>query len=85
MVAISADSAADTKKVDSLLNGAYPLLLDPDLKVIRTFRMDHDMGSETVGNMGYVIIDKQGIVRAMRVDPIFGSDADLILSTVRGM
>lgn len=66
-----------------MLKGAFPLLHDPGAQVIRAFRMEHDMGGEITGNMGYVLIDRQGIVRAITVNPVFGDDTGKILAAVK--
>ena len=60
MVAISIDPYSDQYKMDQLFGGAFTLLSDPGLRVISAYQMRHQMGSETVGNMGYVIIDGRG-------------------------
>ena len=85
MVAVSTDPPSESRKLDELLNGAFPLLGDPHLRVISAYQMRHQMGSETVGNMGYVIIDGRGVVRNIAVDPIFGRHSDAILAYLRGL
>ena len=85
VVAISVDPHAESQKLDELLNRAFPLLGDRDLRVISAYQMRHQMGSETVGNMGYVIIDGRGVVRKIAVDPLFGRHADSILESLRGL
>ncbi len=82
-MAISVDPLRESRKLDQLLNGAFTLLSDPELRVIRPFLMEHQMGGETVGNMGYVIIDGSGVVRELKVDPLFGRHADAILGSLR--
>lgn len=83
VVAISTDGAAESKKLDHLLEKAFPLLSDPQLKVINAYQMRHNMGGITVGNMGYAIIDRQGQVRKVEVDPLFGRHAEAILVSLR--
>jgi peroxiredoxin len=83
VVAISTDEASESKKLDHLLDKAFPLLSDPDLKVINAFQMRHNMGGVTVGNMGYAIIDGRGVVRKTEVDPLFGRHAEVILGSLR--
>ena len=82
-MAISTDPAEESKKLDHLLEKAFPLVSDPDLKVINAYQMRHNMGGMTVGNMGYAIIDGRGVVRNMEVDPLFGRHADVILQTLK--
>jgi peroxiredoxin len=85
VVAVSTDNILDQQKLNQLLGGAFPLLSDPGLQVISAYQMRHQMGSETVGNMGYVIIDGRGVVRKIAVDPLFGRHADAILGSLRGI
>ena len=83
VVAISVDPPSESRKLDQLLNGVFHMLSDPELKVIRAYQMEHQMGRETVGNMGYVVIDGKGLVRKIAVDPLFGRHADVILQSLR--
>ena len=83
VVAISTDEASESKKLDHLLEKAFLLLSDPDLKVINAYQMRHNMGGMTVGNMGYAIIDRQGQVRKVEVDGAFGRHADVMLGSLR--
>ena len=83
MVAISVDPPSESQKLDRLLNRVFPLLSDPELKVISAYRMEHQMGGATVGNMGYAIIDREGRVRKNEVDPLFGRRANAILQSLR--
>lgn len=83
VVAISADGLSESQKTDHVLGGAFPILADPELQVIGAYRMEHEMGGTTVGNMGYVIIDGKGDVREMVVDPLFGQHADAIVQSLK--
>lgn len=83
VVTISVDEPQDLQKTTQLLGGVFTMLTDPNLEVIRAYQMEHQMGGDIVGNMGYVIIDGQGLVRKMEVDPIFGRHADAILGSLR--
>lgn len=85
MVAVSTDKTPDQQKLDQLLGGTFTLLSDPGLQVISAYQMRHQMGSETVGNMGYVIVDGRGVVRKIAVDPLFGRHSDAILEFLRGL
>ncbi len=84
-MAISTDPPSESRKLDQLLNSAFPVLSDPDLEVIRAYEMKHQMGKETVGNMGYVIIDGAGQVQQMVIDPLFGRSAGKIIETLKGL
>ncbi|MBI4328626.1 MAG: redoxin domain-containing protein [Chloroflexi bacterium] len=85
VVAISVDAPIDVQKANQLLGGAFPLLSDPELRVISAYQMRHAMGGLTVGNMGYVIIDGRGVVREVVVDPVFGWHADAILQSLKSL
>ena len=82
-MAISVDPPSESRKMYQLLDGAFHLLGDPDLRVISAYQMRHQMGSGTVGNMGYAIIDRQGQVRKLEVDGAFGQHAEVILGSLR--
>lgn len=71
--------------MNELLGGAIPLLGDPSLEVIKAYRMEHSMGAETIGSMGYVIIDRQGVVRKIAIDPSFGQHSETILQELRAL
>ncbi len=72
--------------MDQLIGKPFPLLLDPKRAVIRPYEMTHDMGGgDVVANMGYVIVDARGIVRANVVDPLFGQHADTIVQTLKAV
>ena len=85
VVAISVEDQEQTQKMDQLLGGAFTLLRDPDLEVIRAYRMEHRMGSSTIANMGYAIIDRNGTLTEVAVDPLFGRHADDIIDTLKNL
>jgi len=85
VVAISTDPPSESNKLNQLLNGVFPLLGNPDLKVINAYQMRHQMGGETLGNMGYVIIDGAGLVRELVVNPLFGQDAGKIIESLKAL
>jgi peroxiredoxin len=85
VVAISADEQEEVQKMDQLLGGAFTLLSDPNLEAISAYQMEHRMGGATIGNMGYAIIDENGNLRKVAVDPLFGHHADDILESLRSL
>jgi peroxiredoxin len=85
VAAISVDPPSESQKLDELLDSAFPLLGDSSLRVISSYQMRHQMGGETVGNMGYVIIDETGLVRQLVVDPLFGRHAAKIIESLKGI
>jgi peroxiredoxin len=82
-MAISTDAAEESKKLGHLLDRAFPLVSDPDLTVINAYQMRHNMGTVTVGNMGYAIIDRQGKLRKLELDGAFGRHVEVILRSLR--
>ena len=59
----------------------FPLLSDPQMRVIRQYNMKG--ASMRMANMGYVIIDARGRIRARQIDSQFGENADDILAIVK--
>lgn len=84
-MAISVDPPQESRKLNQLLNGTFPLLSDPSLRVISAYGMLHQMGSSTVGNMGYAIVDGSGVLRHRAEDPLFGRRADEILAKLQAL
>ena len=65
-----------------------PVLLDNDLRVARLYDMHSRPGLPMGGmsgvpTMGFVIVDKDGIIRKMRANINFGGDTDYILNQLR--
>ena len=85
VVAISSEVQEEAQKMDQLLGGAFPLLSDPNLQVIRAYQMEHPKSGGTIGNMGYAIIDENGNLRKVTVDPLFGHHADDIIESLKGL
>ena len=80
VVAVSSDPLSEGRKMDQLLNGSLPLLLDHQLTMITPYHMRLELGGGEIGsNMGYVVVDGRGVVRKWTVDPLFGSHLDAII------
>jgi peroxiredoxin len=67
-----------------------PVLLDNDLRVTRMYDMHSrpglPMGGMTgIPTMGFVVIDKEGIIRKMRAHIYFGRDADYMLDQLKNL
>jgi len=84
VVGISVDTGDRAQQVVRQTGATFPLLADPNLSVTRQFdmhlRAHWPMGM--MGNfpeMGFVIVDGKGIIRAQRVDLLFGQTAIGIL------
>ena len=85
IVAIGNDSAATIKQMQTTTRASFPLLRDADLAVATQYDMqlrgDWPMGMMgAFPEMGYVVIDEHGLIRAQRVDLSFGDHtADMLL------
>lgn len=85
MVAISVDPPSEAAKMSASIGGAFPVLGDSRKFVTSSYGIEHQMGQETVANMGYVIVDGAGQVRHRVVDPSFGQHANEILAKLRAL
>lgn len=85
MVAISVDPPSEGAKTTASIESAFPVLGDSRKLVISSYGIEHQMGTETVANMGYVIVDGAGLVRHRVVDPSFGQHANEILAKLRAL
>jgi peroxiredoxin len=85
VVAISVDPPGEGAKMTAFIESAFPVLGDPRKLVISSYGIEHQMGSETLANMGYVIVDGSGQVRHRVVDPSFGQHANEILAKLRAL
>jgi peroxiredoxin len=81
VLAISGDTSEGAARLAKELGLPFPVLSDPGSTVIRAFRMY----GEAMGmpEMGYVVIDKQGRIRARQVDRRFGENLDSIVRAIR--
>jgi peroxiredoxin len=84
ILSINPDVGEQARQVAQQTGATFPLLSDPDLSVTTQFDMhlkpNWPMGG--MGNfpeMGYIIVDGKGLIRAQRVDLRFGEHADEIL------
>ena len=81
VLAISGDTTEAAARLSQELGLAFPILSDPPMAVIRAFAMyGSSMG---MPEMGYVVIDKQGRIRARHVDRRFGENVDSIVRAAR--
>lgn len=55
----------------------------PRIRVVRATPERHD-GDMAMARMGYVVIDRAGIVRARELDPRFGERVEDIVASLRG-
>src|SRR6266508_2789939 len=81
VLAMSMDTPEDASKLAQDLNLAFPVLADPNMGIVREYGMyGKQMG---MPEMGYTVIDKQGLIRTEEVDRQFGENVNAILRAVR--
>lgn len=78
---MSIDRPEDARALRRDLGLTFPILSDPDMRVIRAFDMQGEM--RNMGDMGYVVIDKAGRIRDRRVERKFGDNLAPVLSTLK--
>ena len=88
MIGISIDTGDQARQVVQETGATFPLLSDPDLSVTTQFDMQLRDGWPMGGmgafpEMGYVIVDGKGIIRAQRVDVYFGEAGAQILKWLK--
>lgn len=81
VLGISGDKTNEAARLIKELGLPFPILSDPRMAVVRAFAMYGD--SMRMPEMGYVVIDKQGRIRARQVDRRFGENIDSIVRAVR--
>jgi peroxiredoxin Q/BCP len=81
VLALSMDAPEQASKLALDLNLAFPILSDPNMEIVREYGM---YGKQMkMPEMGYVVIDKQGRIRAEEVDRQFGENTTDILRALR--
>ncbi len=77
MLALSIDAPEVAAQTRVALGLRFPLLSDPNASVIRQYQMYN--AQMRMADMGYVLIDEDGHVRARVRDPQFGGHTETIL------
>ena len=90
MISINPDTGDQAQQVVQRMGATFPFLSDPDLNVTKQFDMQLREGWPMGGmgnfpEMGYVIVDGKGIIRAQRVDVYFGDAGHQILKWLEGL
>ena len=90
LIAVGYDTPESLKQTQAGSGASFPLLADQDLTVTRLYDMqlrpEWPMGGMgDIPEMGYVIIDGEGILRLQRVDLYFGDSAGQILHMLTGL
>ncbi len=83
VLAISVDPPSESVKMNQLLNGAFTLISDPELKIIRDYDVEMANMASPMADDWYVIIDKDGQISTRVQDTLFGQHADRILSALK--
>jgi peroxiredoxin len=81
VLGISIDSPSVARRTVTQLGLQFPLLSDPQMRVIRQYGMKGERMQ--MADMGYIIIDRQGRLRARQIDRQFGEHGRDILAIVR--
>lgn len=81
VLGISIDMPHEAARLAQGLGLTFPILSDPRMEVTRAYRMKGE-GME-MAEMGYVIIDKQGRIRAHQIDRRFGENVGAIVRALR--
>jgi len=75
--AVSIDRPDVAREMRRDMGLTFPILFVPDMQVIRALGMKGE--GMDMGDMGYVIIDKRGLIRERKVDRNFGDNARQII------
>lgn len=79
---INPDTVENNRTVREMSRLSIPILLDPNYSVARMYDLP-GQGWPMRGLVGFVIMDKRGIIRVQRVDIDFGSHAPQIVQILR--
>jgi peroxiredoxin len=90
LIAVGYDTPGSLKQTQSGSGASFPLLADRDLTVTRLYDMqlrpDWPMGGMgQIPEMGYVIVDSDGLIHLQRVDLYFGDNAEQILEILAAL
>ncbi|MGH2536353.1 MAG: redoxin domain-containing protein [Candidatus Promineifilaceae bacterium] len=90
LVAVGYDTPESLRQTQADSGASFPLLADKDLTVTRLYDMqlrpDWPMGGMgEIPEMGYVIVDEEGLIHLQRVELYFGDNASQILSVLKGL
>jgi peroxiredoxin len=79
---VNPDTVENNRKVRDTSRLSIPILLDPDYTVARMYDLP-GQGRPMRGLVGFVVMDRRGIIRVQRVDIDFGSHAPQIVEILR--
>ncbi|OGB88365.1 MAG: hypothetical protein A3G35_11450 [candidate division NC10 bacterium RIFCSPLOWO2_12_FULL_66_18] len=75
--AVSIDRPEAARKLRQNFNLTFPILSDSKMEVTRAYQMKGERME--MSDMGYVIIDRQGIIRGRRIDRSFADNLKNVL------
>ena len=81
MLGISIDTPDAAARLAKDLNLPFAILSDPRMEVIRAYGMKGE--GMDMADMGWVVIDKQGRIRARQIDRRFGENVATIVRALR--
>lgn len=76
--AVSIDRPEVARKLRQNMNLTYPILSDSQMDVTRAYQMKGERME--MSDMGYVIIDRQGMIRGKRIDRTFAANLKDVLN-----
>jgi peroxiredoxin len=79
---VNPDTVEHNRLVRETSGLSIPILLDPGYSVARMYDLPAE-GRPMRGLVGFIIMDRQGIIRAQRVDINFGAHAPQIVEILR--
>lgn len=81
MLGISIDMPDAAARLAKDLNLPFAILSDPRMEAIRAYGMKGE--GMDMADMGYVVIDRQGRIRARQIDRRFGENVAMIVRALR--
>lgn len=81
VLGVSNDTPEMAARLAKELGLPFQILSDPRMEVIRAYGMKG--AGMDMADMGYVVIDKQGRIRAREIDRRFGENAATIVRALR--
>jgi peroxiredoxin len=79
--AISNDGRENARRMAAELGDTVRVLSDPSMRVIYRYGMKGERMA--MADMGYVLIDRSGVIRARTIDPRFGERGEEIVRGLR--
>ncbi len=85
---LNRDTPEQSRRLLRITGISFPVLLDGDLEVARQYDLlpkpGQPMGGmRGISQMGFVVVDPQGVIRVQRVDILFGRHAGQILQILK--